>query len=135
MLPPKSEMEKIHHLLERVGISEKIYQSTQTLSGGQKQRVAVARALYQNAHTLLADEPVSAVDPARAKHLVELLKGISTENNLTFIMSIHNVELAKEYFQRVIGLKSGSILFDTDSISDHSISELYHLNENEITEE
>ena len=66
LLPPRAELSRVDALLERVGISEKIFERTDRLSGGQRQRVALARALYQGPRALLADEPVSSVDPARA---------------------------------------------------------------------
>jgi len=111
-LPKSEEMDAIFELLKRVGIAEKLYEPTSSLSGGQQQRVAVARALYQNAEVILADEPVSAVDPARAENLVKLLRVLSKEVGITLIMSIHNLELAKSHFPRIIALKKGRVLAD-----------------------
>ena len=111
-----------------------MYQHTATLSGGQQQRVAVARALFQQAHSLLADEPVSAVDPARARSLITLLTEIATENQLTLVMSIHNLELAREFFPRIVGLKNGHILFDSPEPTTEQLEELYHLSESELVE-
>ena len=82
------------------------------LSGGQQQRVAIARALYQRPQMILADEPVSAVDPERAKSLVELLIGLSREEGQTLVMSLHDIDLAKRYFDRVIGLRKGQVVMD-----------------------
>lgn len=132
LFPSNREMEKIHSILDRVGIGEKIYHTTSSLSGGQQQRVAVARALYQEAHTLLADEPVSSVDPTRARDLVQLLNSIAEENNLTLVMSIHAIDLAKDYFPRIIALKQGSIFMDCASIDDQAIQELYQIEESSI---
>lgn len=134
VFPPKAELENIHHLLERTGIAEKLYAETSTLSGGQKQRVAVTRALYQQAHTILADEPISSVDPARARSLVKLLIEIAKEHKLTLIMSMHNVELAKEFFPRLVGLKSGEILFDdkTEAVDKSLLDELYQLSDEQL---
>lgn len=134
LFPPKSELLKVHKILERTGIAEKLYNTTHTLSGGQQQRVAVARSLYQEAHTILADEPISSVDPARARNLIQLLVGISKENNLTLIMSIHNIELAKEFFPRLIGLKNGKLQFDSTSVSQEDINNLYQLSEKQLTQ-
>lgn len=134
LVPPRKDLEQIFSLLKRVGIPEKLYQHTATLSGGQQQRVAVARALFQQTHSLLADEPISSVDPARAYSLITLLKEIATENNLTLVMSIHNVELAREFFPRIIGLKNGHILFDASELSAEQQEKLYHLSDSELVE-
>ncbi len=93
-------------------MGEKIFQRTHHLSGGQQQRVAIARALFQNPRILLADEPVASVDPARAQNTVELLTQISREQGLTLCMSLHNLDLARNFFQRLIGLRKGRIVFD-----------------------
>jgi len=74
--------------------------------------VAIARALYQSPDTLLADEPVSSVDPARARDVVELLTALAAERDLTLVMSLHNTALARELFPRVVGLREGRIAFD-----------------------
>ena len=134
LIPPRENLQHIFSLLQRVGIPEKMYQHTASLSGGQQQRVAVARALFQQAHSLLADEPISAVDPARARSLITLLTEIATENQLTLVISIHNVELAREFFPRIVGLKNGDILFDSPEVSTEQLEELYHLSESELVE-
>ena len=129
LLPNKTELSAIHKVLERVGIPEKLYDTTSTLSGGQQQRVAVARALFQEPHTILADEPVSAVDPARAKSLIELLENISTENNLTVVMSIHNIHLAQQYFPRVLGLRQGKLKLDSKAPTESELEALFNLSD------
>lgn len=134
LIPPHENLQHIFSLLERVGIPEKMYHHTATLSGGQQQRAAVARALFQQAHSLLADEPISAVDPARARSLITLLTEIATENQLTLVMSIHNVELAREFFPRIIGLKNGHVVFDSPQVSKEQLEELYHLSESQLVE-
>jgi phosphonate transport system ATP-binding protein len=110
--PPRDAVRQVHEILERVGIPEKLFASTDRLSGGQRQRVAFAPALFQQPVALLADEPVSSVDPARARDLVQLLVEISAERGLTLCVSLHNLELAREYFPRVVGLRQGRIAFD-----------------------
>ena len=131
-LPTKNEKQEVLGLLDRVGIADKLYSLTDKLSGGQKQRVAVAKALFQKAHTLLADEPVSAVDPARAHNLVALLKEVAQENELMLVMSIHNIELAKEFFPRLVGLKNGHMLFDSHTATEAQLTELYQLSESQL---
>ena len=96
----RSEAVDIHAILDRVGIAEKLYQRTDRLSGGQQQRIAIARAIYQRPVALLADEPVSSVDPARAKDTVALLTDIAQSERLTLCMSLHNLELARAHFPR-----------------------------------
>ena len=85
--PKMKEAEEVHELLKRVGIGEKLYERAGRLSGGQKQRVAIARALFKNRRRSWRTEPVSAVDPERARKLVELLTKISSEDGRTLVMS------------------------------------------------
>ncbi len=132
--PPEATAEAVHATLERVGIAEKLYQRTDSLSGGQRQRVAIARALYQEPTALLADEPVSSVDPARARDTVALLARISREEGLTLCMSIHNLDLAREHFPRIVGLRRGRKLLDaaTAAIADAQFDALYQLSAEEL---
>jgi len=134
LMPGRDRTLEVHEVLERVGIAEKLYQRTDKLSGGQQQRVAVARALYQRPNVLLADEPVSSVDPARARSLVELLDGIAKERGLTLVMSLHNLELAREYFPRLVGMRRGKVVFDlpSDEICETQFQTLYELDEREL---
>jgi phosphonate transport system ATP-binding protein len=129
LLPAAEARREIHSCLERVGIPEKMYERVDTLSGGQQQRVAIARALFQGPAVLLADEPISAVDPARARSLLELLVGLCTEEDLTLVVSMHQLELAKEFFPRLVGLKEGRVLFDRKigDLADEEVEELYLL--------
>jgi len=126
-LPQLAEREAIHQLLQRVGIAEKLYDRTDALSGGQQQRLALARALYQRPEILLADEPVSGVDPARARSLLELLTRLTREEELTLVASIHHLELAKRYFDRLIGLKAGRVVYDgaPEDLAPHALEDLY----------
>lgn len=124
LFPCKADREKIFASLERLNIAEKIYDRTDSLSGGQRQRVALARALFQGAEILLADEPLSSVDPARGRDVLKLLTELSDDAGLSLIVSLHQVELAREFFPRIIGLKDGEVAFD-GSPSDEEIAELY----------
>ena len=135
LFPPRTQLERAHELLERVGIEEKLFQRTDRLSGGQQQRVAIARALFQRPRAILADEPVSSVDPARAQDLVQLLTRICREERLTLVMSLHNLELAREYFPRLVGMRAGRIVFDraTEELTDERFEALYELSAAEMT--
>lgn len=122
----RKEKEAIHQLLKRVGIEEKIFTRVDQLSGGQQQRVAIARALYQQPCAILADEPVSAVDPERARDLVELLTSLAKEEGVTLVMSLHDVALARQFFERVIGLRDGKVVFDGRA-DEEGVRNLYRL--------
>ena len=117
--------------LERVGLLDKIYDKTSDLSGGQQQRVALARLLVQNPEVILADEPVSSLDPARANDLLSMLVKLVKEEDQTLVASLHSVEYAKKYFTRIIALKDGKILFDlpTDKVTDDDLYNLYNIKE------
>ena len=130
VLPPRSYVHQIHEILERVGIPEKLYERTDRLSGGQRQRVAIARALFQQPEGLLADEPVSSVDPAHARSAVALLTDISREQGLTLCVSLHNLHLAREFFPRLVGLRAGRVVFDraTHLVEEKEFKDLYELN-------
>jgi phosphonate transport system ATP-binding protein len=132
--PRRGELEVAHALLERVGIAEKLFHRVDRLSGGQQQRVAIARALYQQPRVLLADEPVASVDPTRALDMVSLLTRLAREEGVTLIMSLHNLELAREFFPRVIGLRQGRVAWDgpPHQLVAADLNRLYALPEQEV---
>ena len=134
LFPPMPIVEEAYRVLERVGIEDKLYQRTDTLSGGEQQRVAIARALFQKPRALLPDEPVSSVDPARAKDTVKLFIELCRERKMTLCMSIHNIELARTLFPRLVGLRRGQIVFDclSSEIDNEQLVDLYQLDEKEI---
>jgi phosphonate transport system ATP-binding protein len=101
--------------LARLDLGDKLFAHCQQLSGGQLQRVGIARVLYQAPEILLADEPVSAMDPVMAGHTLSILSRHAREHNVTLIASLHAVDLALSHFPRVIGLRDGQILFDSPS--------------------
>lgn len=98
--------------LVQVGIPEKLYARTDELSGGQQQRVALARVLVQDPAIVLADEPVSSVDPSLAVTIVTLLRDLAHESRKTLLMNLHSVDLALGYFPRIVGVRDGRIHFD-----------------------
>ncbi len=134
LAPPRALVREVHALLDRVGVAEKLYQRTDRLSGGQRQRVAVARALFQEPSGLLADEPVSSVDPARARDTVRLLTELSSERRITLVMSLHNLELARAAFPRLVGLRRGRVVFDapSDDVPAGAFEALYDLTTEEL---
>ncbi len=113
--------------LARVGIPEKLYARTDELSGGQQQRVAIARVLVQDPDIILADEPVSSVDPSLAVTIVTLLRDLSHETRKTLLMNLHSVELALAYFPRIVGIRDGRVHFDLapDKVSGEFLADLY----------
>jgi len=98
--------------LARLELAERLFDRCDRLSGGQLQRVALARVLYQRPDLLLADEPVSAMDPALAELTVQLLNAEARRRGVTLVASMHAVDLALRHFERVIGVREGRILFD-----------------------
>ena len=109
---PRELIDRAQGHLERVGISDKVNCRADTLSGGQQQRVGIARALMQNPQLILVDEPVSSLDPASAKCIMDLLKQINKKNGVTILCSLHLPDLAQEYGHRVLVLKQGEMVFD-----------------------
>jgi phosphonate transport system ATP-binding protein len=113
--------------LTLVGIPEKLWARTDELSGGQQQRVAVARVLIQDPDVILADEPVSSVDPTLAAGIVTLLRDLSADSRKTLLMNLHSVELALGYFPRIVGIRAGRVHFDLppDKVRPELLEELY----------
>lgn len=134
LFPAREDELEIHGILDRVGIEEKLYSRVAQLSGGQQQRVAIARALFQHPEALLADEPVSSVDPARARDTVKLLCELSIEHGFTLCVSLHDLHLAKEFFPRLIGMRKGRIVFDGSpgDLRESDQSALYELSDEEM---
>ena len=113
--------------LEQVGMPEKLWARTDELSGGQQQRVAIARVLVQNPDVILADEPVSSVDPSLAVTIVSLLRDLSHQRGKTLLINLHSVDLALNYFPRIVGIRDGRLQFDLapDQVSAELLAELY----------
>lgn len=99
--------------LDRVGLLDRAYQRADTLSGGQQQRAAIARALMQNPEILLADEPVASLDPESSDQVMALLREIALDHTLTVVCSLHQVDLALAFGQRIVGLRHGRVVLDT----------------------
>jgi phosphonate transport system ATP-binding protein len=113
--------------LQRVGMEQYTEKRVSDLSGGQKQRVAIARALAQRARVILADEPVSSLDPKLMKEIMGLIEEVCIESNITLIASLHFLELAKSHATRMVGLREGEIVFENtpDELTDKDIIDIY----------
>lgn len=124
---PKEDEELAFDALERVNILDKAYTRADQLSGGQQQRVSIARALAQEAKIILADEPVASLDPLTTKQVMDDLKRINTELGMTTIVNLHDVDLAREYATRIIGMRAGEVVFDGPAAiaTDAEFAEIY----------
>lgn len=109
---PKSVRTEALGELDRVGLADRAFQRADTLSGGQQQRVAIARALMQRPRILLADEPVASLDPESSTQIMRLLADICADKQLTVLCSLHQVDLALSWAERVIGLREGRVVLD-----------------------
>lgn len=98
--------------LERVGIADQAGQRAGTLSGGQQQRAAIARALIQGAEIILADEPIASLDPEASRKVMQTLADINKRDGVTVVVCLHQVEFAKKYCPRIVGLKHGDMVYD-----------------------
>ena len=98
--------------LDRVGLLHKALERVDRLSGGQQQRVGIARALAQQPRLMLADEPVASLDPTTSHRVLSLLRRICKEDGITTVVSLHQVELAQDYGDRIVGLAHGHVVFD-----------------------
>lgn len=131
-----SEKKQALESLKRVGIHECHAQRASTLSGGQQQRAAIARTLVQGANLVLADEPIASLDPESSRNVIEILKNINKEDGCTILVSLHQVEFAKRYFNRIIGLQEGQIVFDgaPSELTVELLKKLYGSQANELFE-
>ena len=109
---PKTDRERAMAALHRVGVSDYAAQRANTLSGGQQQRGAIARAIVQGAKAILADEPVASLDPVSARKVMELLVELNKRDGMGVIVTLHQVDYAIRYCDRVIALQGGKIVYD-----------------------
>jgi len=124
---PEADQRLALRCLDRVGLLDKAMVRTDQLSGGQQQRVGIARALAQEPTIILADEPVASLDPANARGFLDLLRGICREDRILAVLSLHQVDLAKDYADRVVGLRAGRVVFDgpPGALSQAVLTDLY----------
>ena len=112
---PQADKDKAMAALHRVGVSDYAAQRANTLSGGQQQRGAIARAIVQGAKAILADEPVASLDPVSARKVMELLVELNKRDGMGVIVTLHQVDYAIRYCDRVIALQGGKIVYDGPS--------------------
>lgn len=108
----RSDIALAHDCLRRVGIAEKAFVRADALSGGQQQRVGIARALAQQPAIMLADEPVASLDPPTSHAVMSDLKRISYEDGITTLVNLHFIDMARDYADRIIGMRDGLVVFD-----------------------
>lgn len=113
--------------LDRLGIAEHAMKRAEALSGGQQQRVAIARALVQNPKIILADEPIASLDPMNAQIVMDALRQIHEQDGRTVIANLHTLDTARNYCDRVIGMRDGAIVFDGPSseLTENTAREIY----------
>jgi len=123
----KEDCDAVEDSIKRVGLSEYKNERVANLSGGQKQRVAIARALSQKPDIMLADEPVSNLDPKLMKEVMDLLNNICIEKGITLISSLHFLDFAKRYGSRIVGMRNGEIVFDgkPEELTEKDIVDIY----------
>jgi phosphonate transport system ATP-binding protein len=109
---PPEDIRRAYELLDVVGLAGFALQRADALSGGQRQRVGIARAVMQEPTLLLADEPTSSLDPKTSVEIMELLAGIARSRGIPVLINMHDVELAKRFADRIIGMTGGAIVFD-----------------------
>ena len=124
---PQRDVDLAFSLLDRVGLGEFVDQRADQLSGGQRQRVGIARALMQEPDLLLVDEPTASLDPKTARQIMRLILDLCTERNLTAVINIHDVPLAKLFVPRIVGLKDGAVVFDggPDQLTPDVLTRIY----------
>jgi phosphonate transport system ATP-binding protein len=124
---PQRDIERAFDLLETVGLAAHAQARADSLSGGQRQRVGIARAMMQEPRLLLADEPTSSLDPKTSVEIMALVQTLSGMHGFPVIINIHNVELARRFADRVVGMTGGRVVFDgaPDSITDEHLKAIY----------
>lgn len=108
----KEDKQKAYEALQKVDLADKVYNRADELSGGQQQRVSIARVLTQNPEIILADEPTASLDPKTSRRVMSDLKMLNKNYGMTAVANLHSVELAREFGERVIGIRAGKVVYD-----------------------
>ena len=124
---PQRDVERAFDLLETVGLAAHARTRADALSGGQRQRVGIARAMMQEPRLLLADEPTSSLDPKTSVEIMALVQTLSGMHGFPVIINIHNVELARRFADRIVGMTGGRVVFDgvPEAITDEHLKSIY----------
>lgn len=124
---PPQDIERAFALLDEVGLAGFAQQRADSLSGGQRQRVGIARALMQNPGLLLADEPTSSLDPKTAVEIMQLMRDAAAHHDIPILINMHDVDLARRFADRVIGLAGGAVVFDgaPAALTDDELRRIY----------
>lgn len=130
----EEDKEKAIELLCKVGLEKEIFKRADELSGGQKQRVGVCRALAQKPELILADEPIASLDPRSSTVVMDAIYKNCTDQGIACLVNLHQVDVAKKYATRIVGVKSGAIVFDgpADELTEDMIHYLYEGKEQEL---
>jgi len=130
-----SDIAAAHGALARFDLADKLFERVDRLSGGERQRVGLARALVSGAELLLIDEPLSALDPTRAAQAIATLLDAARERGATLVATLHQVEVARARFERIVALREGRLVFDLPAaeVSDSLLRDLYADHEDELT--
>lgn len=123
----EKEKQDAFNILKKLGLEDQAYKRCDQLSGGQKQRVGIARALIQNPKLLLCDEPIASLDPSSSKVIMDQIKKINKEMDITCILNLHQVDVAINYSDRIIGINGGRIVFDgkPSELTKEKVHEIY----------
>lgn len=121
------EKEAALKLLKKVGLEEFAFQQCRNLSGGQKQRVGIARALMQQPKIILCDEPIASLDPKSTITVMDILRDLATNDGISVLINLHQVDIARNYADHVIGINNGQVVFDdrTEALSDTAVASIY----------
>jgi phosphonate transport system ATP-binding protein len=124
---PQEDIARAFELLDVVGLSDFANQRADSLSGGQRQRVGIARAIMQEPKLLLADEPTSSLDPKTSVEIMNLIRDLCRNRNIPVMINMHDVELAKRFADRIIGMSEGSVVYDgaPSGLSDEQLKTIY----------
>ncbi|MGM0398420.1 MAG: phosphonate ABC transporter ATP-binding protein [Halobacteriota archaeon] len=124
---PPADVERAYELLDRVGLGDMENKRVDELSGGQRQRVGIARAIIQQPTILLVDEPTSSLDPETSATVMGLLTEIAAERNIPVLINIHEVDLALDYADRIVGLHDGQLVFEgsPSDLDDRALDTIY----------
>jgi phosphonate transport system ATP-binding protein len=134
---PEADKRIAIECLARVNMEHKAFQRADTLSGGEQQRVAIARALAQQPTVILADEPVASLDPKIARQVLGYLRQVAQELGITVLCNLHQVDYAKEFSERVVGMSRGSVVFEGSSseLTDEVLHRIYYREPGETVKE